>query len=296
MSTSNLKLPDFDALWDYDDPGASEQQFRALLPIAQQSNDRSYHAQLLTQIARAEGLQRRFADAHTTLDAALGLLTPHMGQARIRYLLERGRVFNSSGQIEQARPFFLEAWEAAQALQEDFYAVDAAHMLAIVEPLDQQLDWHLRALALAGQSRQPRVRKWLGSLYNNIGWTYHAAGEYQQALDSFEKALAAREATDSSAHQIRIAHWCVARALRSLQQFETALAIQQRLCEELDRSGATDGYVYEELAECLLALNRPGESKQYFTQAYATLSKDPWLAENEPARIQRLHSLGHIAE
>jgi tetratricopeptide (TPR) repeat protein len=251
---------------------------------------------LLTQIARAEGLQRRFADAHATLDAALALLTTGMGQAQIRYLLERGRVFNSSGQIEQARPLFLEAWEAAQALQEDFYAVDAAHMLGIVEPLDQQLGWHLRALGLAQQSRQPRARKWLGSLYNNIGWTYHEIGQYQQALDSFEKALQAREAADSSAIEIRIARWCVARALRSLQQFEAALAMQRRLYEELEHSDANDGYVCEELGECLLALNRPDESKQYFAQAYAALSKDAWLAANEPARVQRLHDLAHIAE
>ena len=46
---------DFDAAWDYGDPAASEQRFRELLPRAEQDGDRSYHAQLLTQIARAQG-------------------------------------------------------------------------------------------------------------------------------------------------------------------------------------------------------------------------------------------------
>jgi hypothetical protein len=40
---------DFDALWHYDDPAATEQQFRALLPRAEQGDDRSYHAQLRSQ-------------------------------------------------------------------------------------------------------------------------------------------------------------------------------------------------------------------------------------------------------
>ncbi|TMI53740.1 hypothetical protein E6H15_07365, partial [Candidatus Bathyarchaeota archaeon] len=62
------KLPDFDKLWDYAHPEISEQRFRELLPRALDSLDLSYLAQLLTQIARAEGLQRKFEDAHKTLD------------------------------------------------------------------------------------------------------------------------------------------------------------------------------------------------------------------------------------
>lgn len=159
---------DFDALWNYDDPAASEQRFRELLPRAEQGGDRSYHAQLLTQIARAQGLQRHFADAQSTLDAAQALIAPVHGTARTRYLLERGRMFNSSKQVAEARLLFLEAWELARAEQQDFYAVDAAHMLAIVAPPEQRLEWNLRALALAEQSAQPRAQ-WLGSLHNNIG-------------------------------------------------------------------------------------------------------------------------------
>src|SRR4029078_13296377 len=144
-------------------------------------------------IARAQGLQGTFADAHATLDAAQALLTPAVSTARIRYLLERGRVFNSSQHVTQAQLLFQAAWELAQAERQDFYAIDAAHMLAIVAPAELQLEWHLHALALAEQSPQPSARTWKGSLYNNIGWNHHEAGRYQQALDTFRKALAERE-------------------------------------------------------------------------------------------------------
>src|SRR5256885_1926355 len=97
-------LPNFDALWDYDHPVTSESRFRALLPQAEAAGDAAYRAELLTQIARTEGLQGRFAAAHQTLDTVEALLTSDLVTARLRYLLERGRVFNSAGAPEPARP------------------------------------------------------------------------------------------------------------------------------------------------------------------------------------------------
>ncbi|MEK7325164.1 MAG: tetratricopeptide repeat protein [Chloroflexota bacterium] len=280
---------DFDDLWDYNDPEATERKLRGLLPSA--AGDASYHAQLLTQIARAQGLQRKFDEAHRTLDEAQSLLTDDLAQARIRYLLERGRVFNSSKHREQARPLFLEAWELATSAGEDSYAIDAAHMLGIVEQPEQALEWNLKALVLAETTPDERAQNWRGSLYNNIGWTYHDAGNYQKAFDLFERALRWREA-QGRLPQIRIAKWCVARALRSLGRLEEALAAQQALLAEHENAGGKDGYVYEELGECLLALNRQEEARPYFALAYDELSKDPWLADNEPARLERLKQLG----
>jgi tetratricopeptide (TPR) repeat protein len=285
----NSELPDFDQFWDYDRPGETEAKFRALL--AEAARDASYHAQLLTQIARAQGLQRRFDEAHKTLDEAKALLAGELKRARIRYLLERGRVYNSSKHPDLARPLFLEAWELASSTSgEDFYAIDAAHMLGIVESSRQQMEWNLRALALAEKSPDARARNWLGSLYNNIGWTYHDAGEYEQALEIFQKALKWRE-EQGRAPEIRIAKWCVARALRSLGRIEAALEMQQAQLREFESLGEKSGYVFEELGECLLRLDRPAEARPYFAFAYEELSKDPWLAENEPARLQRLKEL-----
>lgn len=285
-------LPNFDELWDYNKPDATETKFRALLPLAEQSNDPSYLAQLLTQIARTEGLQRKFAAAHQTLDRAQALLTDEMARAKIRYVLERGRVFNSSNHPDEARPLFLDAWEQASAAHEDFYAIDAAHMLAIVEPPEPKLTWNFKALALTEQTSDTLAQKWAGALYNNIGWAYHDAGDYAQALAYFQKALAFEQA-EGKADLIRIARWTVARAQRSLGQIETALATQRVLLQEIESSGASGGYIFEELGECLLALGQAGEARQYFARAYAELSQNPWLAESAPARLQRLRELGN---
>jgi len=44
----------FDSLWDFAQPAETETKFRALLPEIE--SNPSEHAQLLTQIARAQGL------------------------------------------------------------------------------------------------------------------------------------------------------------------------------------------------------------------------------------------------
>jgi tetratricopeptide (TPR) repeat protein len=278
-----------DQLWDYDDPSASEWRFRDLLPRMPAGTPA--YLELLTQIARAQGLQRDFDAAHLTLDTVERALAAGGERVHIRYLLERGRAFNSSKQPERARPLFLAAWERAQAAGEDFYAIDAAHMLAIVVPPEQSHAWNLQALELAELTPDQRAKKWLGSLCNNMGWAYHDAGQYDQALARFEQALTYREAQGQE-REARIARWSVARTLRSLGRTEEALAMQQALIEANERAGADDGYVFEELGECLLALGHPAEAQPYFARAYAELSRDPWLAEGEPERLARLKALG----
>ena len=105
-----------------------------------------------------------------------------------------------------------------------YYAVDAAHMLAIVSSGEEQLDWNRRGLAMAAGSDDPRARGWKGSLYNNLGWTHHERG------------------------------------LRSLGRVEDALRMQRELQAELERSGEKDQHVVEMIAACLTALGRAGEA------------------------------------
>jgi tetratricopeptide (TPR) repeat protein len=294
MTVMSGELPDFDARWNYDDPAASEQAFRELLPLAEGSGDEGYHMELLTQIARAEGLQRKFQQAHATLDIA-GKMHTGEPRAHARYMLERGRVFNSQGEIDGARQMFEQALDIAIKGREDFYAVDALHMLAIVAEPDDQLAWNLKALELANSSADERARGWRGSLFNNIGWTYHDQGRYMEALDAFEQALHAREETGDPG-PTRITRWCVARALRSLGRVEEALARQQELLQDFAAAGAIDGYVHEELAECLHALGRQAEAQTQFARAYAELAKDSWLVASEPERIARLKELGGVRD
>jgi len=291
-SARKNKLPDFDSLWDYDHPGATEKKFRELLSVALDSLDLSYLSQLLTQIARTEGLQRKFQDAHNTLDRVQKALDKTDAKTRVRYLLERGRVFNSSRKPEEARPLFLEALELAVKSNEDFYAVDAAHMIAIVEPPEKQLQWNLKALGLAENSTDEKARKWRGSLYNNLGWTYFEQRQFEEALLMFEKAREFQE-QQGDPNKIMIAKWCVAKTLRMMDHTEEALEMQRDLYEQYQAAGRRSGYVYEEIAECMMVMGQEQEAQGWFAVAYEELSKDPRLAD-EQDRLNRLKELGKV--
>ena len=285
------ELPDFMALWDYDRPEETEGKFKELLPRAKASGNQGYLAEILTQIARTCSLRGDFPCAHRTLDQVRPLLSDEHPRSEIRYLLERGRTFNSAGNKAEARPLFLEAWELGAASGEDGRAIDAAHMMAIVAPSDKKLAWNLKALELTEATSDEEAKEWSGSLYNNIGWTYFVRREYDKAMGFFDKALTWRQA-QNQVREIQIAKWCIGRTHRALGNIEKALEIQEALYREIEEGGAEkDGYVFEELGECYFALKRP-EAEPFFAQAYEYLSKDEWLVKNEPDRIRRLKELG----
>ena len=81
-----------------------------------------------------------------------------------------------------------------------------------------------------------------------------------------------------------------------MNRIDEALTLQRELEKEYESSGEEDGFVYEEIGECLLALNRPAEARPYFAKTYQSLSQDAFLVEQEAGRIQRLKDLAILTE
>ncbi len=282
-------LPNIDELWDYKKPAETAKKFKALFPKAKLAP--AYYAELLTQVARTQSLQCHFEQAHQFLDEAQGILTDEMVIPQIRYHLERGRTYNSANEKASASKEFLKAFELAQQANADYHLVDAAHMLGISEAGDKQLEWNLKALDLAEKSKDNCVKKWLGPLYNNIGWSYHDMGQFDKALDLFEKSLSWRLSQNDKRGTF-IAKWTIGRTLRSLNQIEEAIDIHQTLVEEIETGiSEADGYVYEELAECLYLEGKTEAAKIYFKEAHRLLSQDAWLQKNAQERLERLNQL-----
>lgn len=287
-----MELPDFDKLWNYREPEKTEAAFRELLPLAKEKGDENYYAELLTQLARTQSLQRKYDEAHTILDEVAAQRDNVDSKVKIRYLLERGRTFNSAGIKDKASSLFVQAFEWAKGEKEDFYAVDAAHMLGISEPTEKQTEWHLTAMKIAEASQDSRAKNWLGALYNNLGWTFHDLKQYDQALELFKKGVVWREERKDKMGTF-IARWTVARCLRSLNRIEESLKGQLSLWAQMESGEAeADGFVYEELGELYLVKSETEKSKINFAKAYELLSKDKWMQANEQARLERMKSLG----
>jgi tetratricopeptide (TPR) repeat protein len=284
-------LPVINSLWDYNNPAETEKKFNELLLKAEQSGNKDYLVQLITQIARTQGLQMKFEEAHKTLDKALKMLDSDTQLGEVRYMLERGRVYNSSKHPDEARKFFIEAYQKAMERGFDYYAVDAAHMMGIVEKEDDSLKWNEVAIRDAENSKDEKTKNWLGSLYNNTAWTYFDMKNLDKAMKLHQKNVE-WHASKGSVKEHLIAKWSVARILREMEKYQEALDAQMKLLEESEgKKLKEDGYVYEEIAENLYLLGRIDESKPYFKKAYDLLSKDIWLAEYEKDRLERLNKM-----
>lgn len=287
---ANSTLPSLNSMWDFSDPAGSEARFREQIPHAIAAGDTAYHINLLTQIARTYSLRFQFKAAHQILDEAESMLSEEWVEPRLRYLLERGRTYNTAKERSKALEMFHEALKLGMEHHQEYLAIDAAHMIAIAEEEPQaQIEWNLKAIALAEQATDPKARSWLGALLNNTGWALFRARNYEKALELFEKSVDYERNENHSQYE-RIQRWCVARTYRAMGRIDEALALQHQLEAEYDAGGLQDqnGYGFEELGELYLLKNQTETAKTYFKRAYQYLSQDLWFVNNEPERYNRL--------
>ena len=85
-------------------------------------------------------------------------------------------------------------------------------------------------------------------------------------------------------HNLAWARHDAGRAAEALGLFEKALVARD----------APDGYVREEIAECLLARREEREAALHFAAAYSALRSDPWLMRDEPERLERMRRMGGV--
>ncbi|MFD4420317.1 hypothetical protein ACFWN7_02290 [Agromyces sp. NPDC058484] len=236
-----------DRLWDFGDPAASEERFRE----AADDDEHTAHvrAVMATQLARALGIQHRFAEAFEVLDAVGTEGTPSgdaerdVSEVRARVAIERGRILAADpDHLAESIPELTRGVREAALAGSPFLVLDALHMLALNDAGHEE-EWAAEGLDVLAGSRDPRVLRWGVALHNNLGWTMHDAGRPQGALAEFERAV---ESADryGTAEQQHVARWSVARCLRTLGRTEEALDLQR----ELARARPDDPYVQEELA------------------------------------------------
>jgi tetratricopeptide (TPR) repeat protein len=272
-------------LWDFDDLDSSEERFRARLDGA----SRTGRAELLTQLARVEGLRGDFEAGERLVDEADALAgDSEVAQARVD--LERGRLRRSSGNAEAALPLFESAYATALEAGAYFVAADAAHMAALAAPGHEGfVAWTERGVALAEEHE--RASYWLGPLLNNLGWEHYEAGRYADALDAFDRALAARERDPGNGDGLALARYAVGKALRTLGRPEQAIPQLEQAVAWAESTGAPDGWYHEELAEEYAAAGRASDASAQARLALPLLeSADATFTANSE-RAARLREL-----
>ncbi|MRG58727.1 hypothetical protein GE115_02395 [Agromyces sp. CFH 90414] len=272
-----------DRLWDFSDPAASEERFRAAADDDTFSNH--IRQAMATQLARAVGIQRRFDEGLAVLDAVsaeleaagesevpagaagaadqAGVADPadaadaadaaEAAEVRARVALERGRLLASARRPDEAVPELTRAVREAAHAGSTFLVLDALHMLALTDT-GHEREWAEQGFEVLRADREPRVLRWGVALHHNLGWTLHDGGDAAAGLEQFELAVgfADRYGTVDQQHVTR---WSVGRALRTLGRTDEALELQR----ELARAKPDDPYVAGEI-EALTAAKAAAES------------------------------------
>jgi len=199
-------------LWGFDDLDATESRLRVQL---EGEADDAGRAEVLTQLARVEGLRDDFDGCERLLNEA-ETLAGASAVAKVRIDLERGRKLRSSGDPAGALPLFEAAFSRACESAEHYFAGDAAHMcaLAVADDRTAMEEWTQRGLDLG--ERDASAAYWAGPLLNNLGWAYFDAGEHEHALELFEQALEVRRRDPANQDAIVFAEEAVETARQAL--------------------------------------------------------------------------------
>jgi len=263
---------DISALWDFGKPELSETRFRDAL-IGASEDDQII---LQTQIARTFGLRKDFEKTREILAEVEPKLDGASSEAKVRYWIELGRSYCSTTHPKETQTdavkelghkAYMNAFESAKAGRLDALAVDALHMMTMVDTApDAQIEWNYKALAYMDGSSQEDAKKWEGSLRNNLGYALHLAGRYEEAIVEFNLSLAAYQKAGRD-KGVRYAKWMVAWTLRAMEKYQEALEMQLALEKEWDEAGDSDSYVFEELGHLYKALGDESKADFYASRA-----------------------------
>ncbi len=230
--------------FDFDNAAETERRFQDYYRVAVARHDDLAAAELLTQVARAQGVQDHVQDANATLrSGAFALANPRL---RARFALESGRLLRRGGDRDSAAQHFQQAFEIAQAAHLDALAVDAAHMMALISSGDDTQHWVERGLAIAQASHDPVARHWVGTICFNWATSLSERGDHQAATTYFGRSLTARE-HEGDRDLIRTTQLALAHELGLTDQTQRARVMLLRLLQEARATGANTDAIQAEL-------------------------------------------------
>ncbi len=232
----------------------------------------------LSQVARCHLIQGRKEEGRSWLVQAEKLATPQMPKAWSRYLGVRGRFEWRDDHLETATKTFEQMYD--YCLQHELHerAVDAAHMVAITGPHEEQILWAQKGIEAAEKGN---IEGWLGPLWNNLGWTYEEMGRYQESLDALLKARDYHWKLGSEYNKL-VADWSVGHAHRKLEQLDEAEIWLRPVLSWAERIYASDpspeaaewvGHSCRELGEVAIVRGELGEGLALLHRAQAKLGE-----------------------
>ena len=288
------QFPDHDGLWASSSLLETEAKIKNKISPVQSDRHDLKSLELLTQLARVQGLQGHFAQADQTLksvEVEIHQQDPKLrSQAEIRWLLEQGRLFAMQMIPAKGLVFIKQAMDKAIEDKNSFFAIDAAVMLTLMNPMKRQHETLQWALTEAETTTSPDSKLWLPFLYIMNAWTLFDTRQFDRALEFFQKALD-QPHLPQQRMQTQAIKWSLARTKRALGHFDEALDLLNEVRLEFEAVGESNGYVYLEIAENLRQQQKEQDAKPYFEMAYNILSLNLWFTDNKETELARIKEL-----
>ncbi len=288
------QFPDHDGFWSSGNLLDTELKIKSKILPKQGDFYDLPTLELLTQLARVQALQEQYVESDKTLKIVETDLAHHdpklRRQAEIRLLLEHGRLFALQMIPAKGLVFIKQAMDLALEAENSFFAIDAAVMLTLMNPLKRQNETLQWALTEAESTKDQDSKLWLPFLYIMYSWTLFDTRQLEKALEYFQKALEQPHLPHQKA-QTQTIKWSIARTKRALGHFDEALDILNDVRLEFEATGEANGFVYLEIAENLRQQQKEPDAKPYFEMAYNILSKNLWFTDNKETELARMKEL-----
>ena len=166
------QIPAFDYIWQsFEDPADIEAALQSSYSEHHGTLSSSFLAQLLTQIARAQGMQDKLHDAQAALYKAKWKSDEKV--AVVRLDLETARLRRLQDRTEEAMTLLKKVYETAAEAPLDYFKADAAHILYLFEPdggPEEGKTWSDAVLEIARNSGNIKTRRWAAVVLTDQGW------------------------------------------------------------------------------------------------------------------------------
>ncbi len=188
-----------------------------------------------------------------------------------RYLGVRGRFEWKDDELDKAAKTFIEMYEFCSAQKFHERAIDAAHMVAIVSDLEEQVTWAKKGIV---EAEAGNVTRWLGPLWNNLAATYEDMGKFKDAVESYLNARDYHYKYGDETNKM-IADWAVGHAYRLNGDIQKAEKWMFPVLDWSTKLNNTEfiGWANNELGEIELTKENYQLALDYFAKASRKLQE-----------------------
>lgn len=250
--------------------------------------DSSVLTEAVAMIGRTYLITGKLAECDLLLKRAKRTADPDSPLGWSRYLGVRGRFEWQENRLEDARQTFNEMYDYCLTKGLHERAIDATHMMAIVEDLEGQVRWGLKGIKAAEKGQ---VTQWLGPLWNNLGATYEDLENYDKALEAYKKAREYHYEHGDETNRL-IADWAVGHAYRLKGDYRQARKWLEPLLQWSEQIGNHEffGWTNRELGLMELDNGKYMRAVEYLVQAKNGL-KQAGMPEWDPDGYRELIDL-----